>query len=99
MLYDVFGCATGNDLDAESCDVLAATLLRLDELKELHLDDNDIESEGTVALTNGLRSDTGAGKSLSVLSVCTCCITAYGAVKLARYDDFFLRLIYMYVSL
>ena len=102
-MFSLFPCIylfSGNDLNAEYCEVLAATLLRLDDLKELHLDDNDIESEGIVALIEGLKKDRGAGRSLAVLSVCTCCITAYGAIKLAKsVDNYYYYYYYYLISL
>jgi Ran GTPase-activating protein 1 len=79
---------SGNDLTPESCEDFVKVLQNCDNLQELYLDDNDIESEGAATLAAALndlrREKKGVAKSLQLLSVCTCSITAYGALKLAR---------------
>jgi Ran GTPase-activating protein (RanGAP) involved in mRNA processing and transport len=54
----------------------------LPSLEELHLDDNDIESEGAAQIAQALKAATSP--SLRLLSMCTCSISAYGALKVAK---------------
>lgn len=79
---------SGNDLTSEDCEGIAGILGNLASLEELLLDDNDIESEGANTLAEALnvirKRKEGPTCSLRMISVCTCSITAYGALKLAR---------------
>lgn len=79
---------SGNDISSDLVSGLLQALEFTVNLEELLLDDNDIESEGATLLAEGLSAmrkiRRGAALNLRMLSVCTCSITAYGALKLAR---------------
>jgi Ran GTPase-activating protein 1 len=73
---------SGNDLTAEQAEQLAGIFSdgKLSGLKHLSLDDNELESEGAIAIAKGIAHL----QALETLSICTCEITANGAYMLAR---------------
>ena len=73
---------SGNDMTAEQAAELGALLQApsLAGLKDLAVDDNELGSEGAVAIASGLRSL----QQLETLSMCTCEVTAAGAFAVAR---------------
>ena len=64
---------------------MASLLAELSTLEELYLDDNEIGTDGAVALVSSWKA-ASAMKQLKVLSLGTCDLTARGAYYIARYE-------------
>ena len=70
----------GNDITDDRMDEIATIIAGFKFLEELFMDDNEIGTEGAVVLSKSLSS-----LPLTRLSLCTCELTAKGAIYIARY--------------
>lgn len=79
MLMDVY-IYTGSEINEEMMEELCVALLKLPKLQELLLDDNEFGTDGCTVLAGALRQLS----CLTKLSVCSCEITANGALAIAK---------------
>lgn len=75
---------SGNDITSELGDDIAAMLQTQKQLVELHLDDNEIGTDGVIAISSAIWSDKSQMTRLRILTLCTCEITSAGAYKIAK---------------
>jgi Ran GTPase-activating protein (RanGAP) involved in mRNA processing and transport len=75
--------SAGNDLTEEIIGDLLSLLERLPSLQKLYLDDSEMTLEAMTALSKAMRQRKVLQK-LTTLSLCSCELTAAGAVQIAR---------------
>jgi Ran GTPase-activating protein (RanGAP) involved in mRNA processing and transport len=75
--------SAGNDLTEEIIGDLLSLLERHPSLQKLYLDDSEMTLEAMTALSKAMRQRKVLQK-LTTLSLCSCELTAAGAVQIAR---------------